>query len=227
MSEEKSSITAEGLAAQPDWGYLLREFYDLYRYLPAGGSDRIRSHQRLAREAINRVIKSDAPVALQPRADKPVTAHLRRAIDRGLDDRMRSVLRAVDAVAPRLSWQYGYEKVPRGLASKYAYAELAGPSGPVQTTEVILGLVLFAPGCTYPAHAHKGITESYVCLSGSVSENHQGVYVPGSMIFNPPEHLHRITVSSRDPALLAYCWLGKRADLEHQKMVFTRGPRAV
>ncbi|MEM6563500.1 MAG: dimethylsulfonioproprionate lyase family protein [Pseudomonadota bacterium] len=215
------------LTSQPDWGYILREFYDLYRYLPAGGSDRIRSHQRRAREAINRVIRENGPVALQPRADKPVTAHLRRAIDLGLDDRMRSILRAVDAVSDRLSWQYGYEKVPRGLASKYAYAEIAGPSGPVHTAEVILGLVLFAPDCTYPAHAHRGITESYVCLSGSVSENHQGVYVPGSMIFNPPEHLHRITVSARDPALLAYCWLGDKEDLINQKMVFTRGPRPV
>lgn len=214
------------LTDQPDWAYLLREFYDLYRYLPAGGSDRIRSHQRQSREAINRVIKSNAPIALQPPADKPVTAHLRRAIDQGLDDRMRYLLRSVDAVSDLLSWQYGYEKVPRGLASKYAYAEIAGPIGPVQTTEVILGLVLFGPDCTYPAHAHRGITESYVCLSGSVSENHQGVYVPGSMIFNPPEHLHRITVSSRDPALLAYCWLGSKEDLINQKMVFTRGHRA-
>ena len=64
-------------------------------------------------------------------------------------------------------------------------------------------------------------------MSGSVSENHQGVYVPGSMIYNPPEHLHRITVSSRDPALLAYAWLGAKEDLMHQKMVFSRGPRPV
>ena len=94
--------------------------------------------------------------------------------------------------------------------------------GPVETREVILGLVLFAPGCTYPAHAHSGITESYVCLSGAVSENHQGVYAPGSMIFNPPEHLHRITVSDREPALLAYAWIGRPEDLAGQKMVFTR-----
>jgi len=93
-------------------------------------------------------------------------------------------------VAHDLSWQYGYEKVPKGLTNSYAYAELAGAQGPVVSHDIILGVVLFAPGCTYPAHAHKGITESYVCLSGAVSENHQGVYVPGSMIFNPPEHLH-------------------------------------
>ena len=123
---------------------------------------------------------------------------------------------------PDLSWQYGYEKVPKGLLGSYAYAEVAGPQGPVVTDDIILGIVLFAPGCTYPAHAHKGITESYVCLSGAVSENHQGVYVPGSMIFNPPEHLHRITVGISEPALLAYAWIGGRSDLIDQKMVFSR-----
>ncbi len=214
--------TNDTLKTLPDWRYLLNEFYELYRFLPAGGSTKIAGHQRKAREAISRVLKSNAAVRLQEPADKPVTAHLRRAIDQGQDDRMASVVRALDAVRPSLSWQYGYEKVPRGLVTNYAYAEVAGPQGPVCTTEIILGVVLFGPSCTYPAHAHKGITESYVCLSGSVSENHQGVYVPGSMIFNPPEHLHRITVSDRGPALLAYAWLGDQSDLRSQKMVFTR-----
>ena len=210
------------LKTLPDWGYLLREFYELYRYLPAGGSLKIRSHQRQVREAVNRVIRADARVAPQPRAEKPVTANLRRAIDQGLGDRMAGLVRTIDAVAGDFSWQYGYEKVPKGLATKYAYAEIAGPHGPVVTSEIILGVVLFAPDCTYPAHAHQGITESYVCLSGSVSENHQGVYVPGSMIFNPPEHQHRITVSAREPALLAYAWMGTADDLEYQKMRFSR-----
>jgi dimethylpropiothetin dethiomethylase len=212
----------QNLKTLPDWLYLLREFYELYRYLPAGGSSRIRTHQRKAREAINRVIKENALVHPQPFEDKPVTAHLRRALDEGRADRMASVVRSLDAVSGKLSWQYGYEKVPSGLVNSYGYAEVAGPQGPIITSEIILGIVLFAPGCTYPAHAHSGITESYVCLSGAVSENHQGVYMPGSMIFNPPEHLHRITVSDREPALLAYAWLGQATDLEDQKMVFTR-----
>jgi dimethylpropiothetin dethiomethylase len=46
--------------------------------------------------------------------------------------------------------------------------------------------------------------------------------VPGSMIFNPPDHLHRITVGVREPALLAYAWIGAKEDLRDQKMVFTR-----
>jgi dimethylpropiothetin dethiomethylase len=206
----------------PDWRYLLQEYDELYRYLPAGGSDRIRGHQRKVREAINRLIKKNAAVRLQPRAEKPVTAHLRRALDQGRDGVLAPAVRALDALDSHLSWQYGYEKVPKGLANSYAYAELAGMNGPVVSDEIILGVVLFAPGCTYPAHAHQGITESYVILSGAVSENHQGVYVPGSMIFNPPDHLHRITVGDREPALLAYAWIGAREDLHQQKMVFTR-----
>ena len=206
----------------PDWRYLLAEFYELYRAIPAGGSDRIRSHQRQVREAINRVIKAHAPVQLQTAAQKPVTAHLRRALDQGRSGIMASTIRALDTLRTDLSWQYGYEKVPSALADSYAYAEIAGPNGPVVTSEIILGVVLFAQSCTYPAHAHQGITESYVCLSGAVSENHQGVYVPGSMIFNPPDHLHRITVGDRELALLAYAWLGKPADLAGQKMVFSR-----
>lgn len=206
----------------PNWRYLLQEYDELYRYLPAGGSDRIRSHQRKVREAISRLLKKNAPVRLQERAEKPVTAHLRRALDEGRQGVLAPVVRAFDALDSQLSWQYGYEKMPKGLAKSYAYAELAGLNGPVVSDDIILGVVLFAPGCTYPAHAHQGITESYVCLSGAVSENHQGVYVPGSMIFNPPDHLHRITVGEREPALLAYAWIGEKADLHAQKMVFTR-----
>ncbi|WP_431358136.1 dimethylsulfonioproprionate lyase family protein [Sulfitobacter albidus] len=206
----------------PDWRYMLQEYDELYRYLPAGGSDRIASHQRKVREAISRLLKRNATVALQPQSSKPVTAHLRRALSEGRQGTLAPAVRALDAIAPLLSWQYGYEKVPKGLQQNYAFAELAGFNGPIVSEEIILGVVLFAPGCTYPAHAHSGITESYVCLSGAVSENHQGVYVPGSMIYNPPEHLHRITVGKREPALLAYAWMGSREDLRDQKMVFTR-----
>ncbi|MEP4031988.1 dimethylsulfonioproprionate lyase family protein [Roseibium polysiphoniae] len=210
------------LSDLPDWGYLLREYYELYRFLSSGGSDRIRGHQRAVREAISRVTKSNAEVRFDSPAQKPVTAHLRRALDEGKLERTAPLIRSLEAVQDHLVWQYGYEKVPRGLEKTYAYAEICGPNGPVLTDQVILGLVLFAPGCTYPAHAHNGISESYICLSGAVSENHQGVYAPGSMIFNPPHHMHRITVSKTEPALLTYAWTGSPEVLTSQKMVFSR-----
>jgi dimethylpropiothetin dethiomethylase len=49
-----------------------------------------------------------------------------------------------------------------------------------------------------------------------------GVYVPGAMIINVPEHKHAITTSDTEPALLAYAWTGSSADLADQKMEFKR-----
>ncbi|MEM1164370.1 MAG: dimethlysulfonioproprionate lyase DddL, partial [Pseudomonadota bacterium] len=60
---------------------------------------------------------------------------------------------------------------------------------------------------------------------GAVSENDQGVYAPGSLIFNPPGQLHRITVADQNPALLGYAWVGPKTTLANQKMVFTRAKR--
>lgn len=206
------------LSDAPDWGYLLSEFYEMYRFLPAGGSARIRAHQRKVREAISKLVRSDPAMRFPPPTRLPVTAHWGRAMDEGRQERLPQVVRALDRVGSALSWQYGYDRMPPGLARRYGFAELAGPRGPVVSEEVTLGLVLFAPGCTYPAHAHRDITESYICLSGAVSENDIGVFASGSLIFNPPGHMHRITVSDREPALLAYAWIGSREDLAATKM---------
>ncbi|TVQ56974.1 MAG: dimethlysulfonioproprionate lyase DddL [Rhodobacteraceae bacterium] len=209
----------------PDWGYLLQEFAELYRRGKAGGSARIRAHQRAVREAIGRTLAANPPVLARKPDVKPVTAHLKRAFDQGRREVTQSVIRAIESVAHELAWLYGYEKVPTGLGKKYAYAEFAGPHGPVVTTEVILGVVLFAPKCTYPAHAHAGLTESYYTLSGAVSENDEGVYAPGSLIFNPPGRMHRITVGDSEPSLLAYAWHGPPDKLADQKMTFSRATR--
>ena len=210
------------LADRPDWGYLLREFHELYRRGNAGGSAKIRSHQRAVREAIRAVLDSNPPVLERPREDKPVTAHLKRAMDNGRRGAMQSVVQAIESVLGEVSWLYGYDRMPQGLSQKFAYAEFAGPQGPVLSEGVILGMVLFAPKCTYPAHSHEGLTESYYTLSGAVSENDDGVYAPGSLIFNPPGRMHRITVSDVEPSLLAYAWHGPKDKLAGQKMVFSR-----
>ena len=196
------------LSSRPDWMYLLRDLYEFYRTIPAGGSKTIRNHQRLVRERISRALSSNAELRERVPMQKPVTAHLSRAFARGRLERHAPFMSTLETISPELEWLYGYEKVPRGLEKKFAFAELAGPFGPVVVDDVILGLVLFAPGCTYPAHSHDGITESYICLTGAVSENDAGVYAPGSLIFNPPGHLHRITTADQQPSLLAYAWVG-------------------
>lgn len=209
----------------PNWGYLLQEFQELYRRGKAGGSARIRTHQRAVREIIGRTLAANPRVLRRQPEQKPVTAHLQRAFDQGRREVTQSIIRAIEAIAPELTWQYGYEKVPPGLGKKFAYAEFAGPHGPVVTAELILGVVLFGPKCTYPAHAHEGLTESYYTLSGAVSENDEGVYAPGSLIFNPPGRMHRITVGDSEPSLLAYAWHGSIDKLADQKLVFKRVTR--
>lgn len=215
-------MSTQHLSEMPNWSYLLQEFYRVYRSLSAGGSNQIRSHQRQVREAISRTLKANPRLHFDLAMQKPVTEHLTRALNSGKQYRLASVVRSIETIASSLNWQYGYEKVPRGLERKFAYAQFCGPNGPVVTKEVILGMVLFAPKCIYPSHSHEGITESYICLSGTVSENHQGVYAPGSLIYNPPQHSHRITVSEHEPALLSYAWVGPEEMLVNQKMTLSR-----
>ncbi len=129
----------------PDWRYLLLECYELYSHLDSGGSHLIRSHQRLVREAISRTMKANPQITIDVIAEKPVTKHLKRALDEGKNQpHLSSVIRSFESIHDRLNWQYGYEKMPRGLENKYAYAEICGPNGPVVSAEVILGVVLFA-----------------------------------------------------------------------------------
>lgn len=206
----------------PDWVYLLREFHDFYFTLSSGGSKPIRAHQRRVRARITALLRTHLvllPVAPDP---KPVTAHLRRALDAGKGECAAPLIRAIEAVALGLRWEHGYERMPKGLAEAFAFAEFAGPRGPIASPDLILGVVLFAPGCVYPAHAHTEISESYVCLSGATSENDAGVFGPGSLIFNAPGHMHRITVSDREPSLLAWAWEGPREALAGQKLEFPR-----
>ncbi|MEO1470195.1 MAG: dimethylsulfonioproprionate lyase family protein [Pseudomonadota bacterium] len=205
----------------PDWGYLLREIYEVYRVMGAGGSELIRAHQRAVREATSRTLAANAPVLARVPESKPVCKHLARALDLGKQGVAGSLVSAIGNVRDRLSWQYGYERVPKGLIDTFGWCEFAGPVGPIETPEVIIGQVLFAPGVIYPAHAHD-IAESYVVLTGSISQNDDGVFMPGSMIFNPPGRRHRITVGKRAPALLLYAWHGPRERLAGQKLKFRR-----
>lgn len=210
----------------PDWLYLLREFEALYRHGSAGGSRPIRSHRKRVRDALSAVIDTNPVIVDRDPHEKPVTAHLNRALDRGERGAVAGLARALSRVAPRLTWEYGYEKVPKALARKYAYAEVLGPRGPIQADRLILGFVLFAPRTTYPQHSHKEIEESYISVSGDWSENEVAVHAPGSLILNRPGDEHRITTADLDPCLLAYAWVGSETSLAAPGMKLTSPRKA-
>lgn len=214
------------LLDSPNWVYLLREFETLYRHGSAGGSKAIRAHRKRVRETLSAVIDRNPELTRRPPAHKPVTAHLDRALDLAERDTLRGLGRALSRVAPQLTWEYGYEKVPKALERKYAYCEVLGPQGPVRAERLILGFVLFAPNTTYPQHSHKEIEESYISVAGAWSENDNAVYAPGSLILNVPEHEHRITTGQQDPCLLAYAWVGTedRLSAPGMKLSYRRKP---
>jgi dimethylpropiothetin dethiomethylase len=148
------------LSDRPAWGYLLRDFLEMYRIIPAGGSAKIRAHQRLVREKITAVLRADPPLRPAEGSARPVTTHLQRALDQGRAGAMSRVIRSIDGLAGQLSWQYGYEKVPRGLDQKYAYAELLGPTGPVTSDQIILGLVFSRRAAFTPITPMTGLPKA-------------------------------------------------------------------
>lgn len=213
--------TAPRLRECPDWLYLLREFDALYRHGSAGGSPAIRSHMKKVRDRLSAAMAANPELIERASETKPVTAHFARALDLGERAAMQGMARALREVRDALTWEYGYEKISRTLAQKYAYCEILGPQGPVQCENLILGFVLFAPQTTYPQHSHREIEESYISVSGAWSENNTAVFAPGSLILNRSGDEHRITTGDRAPCLLAYAWTGPEARLAQPNMKLT------
>ena len=213
------------ISDNPDWLYLLREFDNIYRRGSAGGSAVIRRHQRVVRERLSQVLKSNPVLSFRDPEGKTVLAHLGRALDSAYGGPMAPMARVVERLKSTMTWEWGYEKLPNELSKRYAYAEILGPNGPVIADSLILGLVLFAPSTTYPQHSHTDIEESYVSISGAWSENDGAVYAPGSLILNRPGHEHRITIGDREPCLLAYAWVGPPERLAQPDMRFSRRTR--
>lgn len=191
----------------PAWIYLLHEWEMLYRQGSAGGSKAIRGHRRRVRETLSGLIDTNPVVVDRTPAQLPVTTHLPRAFDLGAQNNLRGMSRALERVEHLLTWEYGYERVPKGLAQKYAYCEVLGPQGPVKSNRLILGFVIFAPNTTYPQHSHKDIEESYISLAGAWSENELAVYAPGSLILNRSGEERQITTGQNNPYLLPHAWI--------------------
>ncbi|HSF91088.1 MAG TPA: dimethylsulfonioproprionate lyase family protein [Paracoccaceae bacterium] len=221
LDDNTPPITKNCLADFPDWMYLLREFEMLYRHGSSGGSKIIRGHRKRVRDLLSKLMDANTEINSRQPSEKPVTAHLGRALDLGERGAMAGMARALSRVSGQLSWEYGYEKIPKALAKKYAYCEILGPRGPIKSERLILGFVLFAPKTVYPQHSHKEIEESYISIAGPWSENDVAVHAPGSLVLNRPGDEHRITTDDVTPCLLAYAWIGPETRLHEPEMKLT------
>lgn len=210
------------LRQHPDFDYYLQDILFWYRNGSAGGSKPIRSHMKAVRTALKAALGARPEIRFPEPMTRPVCTHLNRAVDNGTDGPTGRTVRVFSRISGTLRWEFGYDRMPRHLESAYAYAEILGPRGPVVSENLIIGVVLLAPRTLYPGHSHQDLTESYICLSGALSQNDAGVYVPGSLIFNPPQHHHRITTGLFEPCLLSYAWIGSPEAIAYPKMKFQR-----
>jgi len=226
LTDMTTPVATTRLTDSPNWLYLLREFDALYRYGSAGGSPAIRGHRKRVRDRLSAAMAKNPNVLETSGESKPVIAHFPRALDLGERGAMQGMARALREVRDALTWEYGYEKLSKALAQKYAYCEVLGPKGPVQCDTLILGFVLFAPNTTYPQHSHHDIEESYISVAGAWSENNAAVFAPGSLILNRSGDEHRITTGDRDPCLLAYAWCGPEERLASPNMKLTATRKA-
>jgi dimethylpropiothetin dethiomethylase len=211
------------LEEHPDIAYYLLDLLAFYRQASSGGSKAIRAHMKAVRVALNAALEADPEARRDEPETRPACRHLERAVDNGVRGPAEVMVRGFSRFAHALRWGWGYERMPDRLKRCYAYAEILGPGGPVPAETLIAGVVLLAPGTHYPVHSHQDLAESYLCLSGALSQNDAGVAVPGSLLYNPPGHRHRLTVDRRDPCLLSYVWIGPREAIMHQEMSFSWG----
>ncbi len=119
-------------------------------------------------------------------------------------------VRALLAAAPTLAWRRTYTVAEVGAAflDGYGWSELVGLSGPVPAQRLACGVLLLAPGVTYPPHHHEA-DEIYVPLSGT-AEWRQGAQpwelrAPGSVIHHAPNQSHAMRTGAT-PLLALYLW---------------------
>lgn len=108
-----------------------------------------------------------------------------------------------------LDWHYGYA-IRLGLARDVAFANIAGPKGPLVTTSVRLGLTLIGPEILYPEHHHPAV-ELYVVLNGTADWSAGGgAFVPrgpGAAILHPSGIRHA-TRTGPETLLALFGWTG-------------------
>lgn len=142
----------------------------------------------------------------------PVCRWLEDMTGEGAGAAVASALAAIRAEAPRLRWQqtYGAADFGADFLDGYGWSEFIGLRGPLASERIACGVLLLAPGVTYPAHAHAA-EEVYLPIHG-VAEWQQGdgdfTPVPvGQAIHHAPWVPHAMRVGA-EPLAALYLWRG-------------------
>ena len=131
---------------------------------------------------------------------------------------------AICAAQAELSWQQTYNAGDFGpdFLAGYGWSEFIGLRGPVASDRIACGVLLLAPGITYPAHAHQA-EEIYLPISGVAEWQHgDGRFAKvavGQAIHHAPWVPHAMKVGA-EPLAALYLWRG--GDLAAKSVILGR-----
>jgi dimethylpropiothetin dethiomethylase len=145
---------------------------------------------------------------------QPATRFLAEAVPLTAHPESAALAAALFGAAGTLAWQPAYPELghdPRyaDFRAGYAYAELAGPRGPVVTPDLAAFVTIQAPGVTYPAHAHRAF-EVYYVVAGRAEwrrgEEDWSLREPGTFVVHRSGQAHAMRTGA-EPLLAAAVWL--------------------
>ena len=148
-------------------------------------------------------------VAPGPIAPPPAYRHLRCAFERArAAPELSALTQAFEALEPELRWRRrpGSEAHGTAFHDGHANAEIVGPMGLEQRSDVWFGVSLVAPGVRYVEHRHPP-DEIYIVMSeGEWYREGRGWHAPGvgGVVYNPPDVVHAMRAG---PVPLLALWL--------------------
>jgi hypothetical protein len=118
-----------------------------------------------------------------------------------------------------LNWRRSFTETDASGAdfpNRYGWTEIIGNKGPLVSTKVRCGFVIWAANTYYPPHAHEA-EELYIVLAGT-GEWERGdegpmMRPPGSVFLHTSQMFHA-TKAFDEPVLAMYCWRGANNLLE-------------
>lgn len=145
---------------------------------------------------------------------KPVAQFVARAVELARQGPFAEIAEAFAAIEPQSDWlqnpNYSVASLGPGYLDRYGYVELVGPGRPVESTDVLVGLLLLGPGMHYPDHAHPA-EEIYHVIGGTADwwREDEGWRRkgPGTLIRHAPMVRHAMRTAD-EPLLSLYCWIG-------------------
>ena len=136
----------------------------------------------------------------------PVLEHARASPE------MFPLAEAFEALAPELRWRRRSGSAAHGRAfhEGHANADIVGPMGLEQRSDVWFGASLVAPDVQYVDHRHPP-EEVYIVMSeGEWYREGRGWHTPGvgGVVYNPPNVVHSMRAGPRALLALWLLWVG-------------------